>query len=434
MQLTKKVRLYPNKTMAKILNDLCNYRRYCWNHGLELWNDLYDQRVEMIPASLRKKSQLVIKDKTIKFSKDEQELLDMFPSPSERAVRNIMVKDKEDWQYTLSSKVLQLAVRDLAQAWSKFFDSQKSKTKTKTKTKSKTKTKTKTKSKKLKVGKPSFRTKKNPKQGFKTYGARIKNGKLVLDKPWAYKGDWYGIFFKGYELPDGKIKHCSVTKINNKYYASLVIDCSKQFLPRTGKKTAIDANVNHFDYTDGSFAVCPKQLDVLYAQIKHYQRLLARKRKVNGKKTTQSKQYSKVRTKLQKCYERVTNIQNDLLHKFTTMIYQKYDTVVIEDLDVKSMQMSKKAKNLHRSLFGKFRYQMEYKADKFGKTLILADRYYPSTQTCSNCRHVKTGDDKITLDGNKKYGTRHNEYICYECGFKADRDWNAVMNLLALTK
>ena len=106
--------------------------------------------------------------------------------------------------------------------------------------------------------------------------------------------------------------------------------------------------------------------------------------------------------------------------------------VVIEDLNVQAMQMSKKAKNLHRSLFGRFRLYMEYKADKFGKELIIADRYYPSTQRCSNCGYVKTGDDKITLRGNAKYGTKHNEYICYECGFEADRDKNAVMNLLAL--
>ena len=423
MELTKKVKLYPNKTMTKVLDDLCDYRRYCWNQGLELWNDLYDQRVEMVPASLRKKSQLAIKDKTIMFSKEEQELLDMFPSPSERVVRDLMVNDKEDWQHKLSSKVLQLAVRDLATAWSTFFNNQKKKKKKKKKSKLK-----------FKVGKPSFRTKKNPKQGFKTNGARIKNGKLMLDRPWAYKGNWYGISFKGYSLPDGKIKYCSITKINNKYYASLVIDISIEPLKKSGRNTAIDANVNHFDYTDGSFAVCPKQLDVLYAQIKHYQRLLARKRKVNGKKTAHSKQYFKVRTKLQKCYKRVTNIQNDLLHKFTTEIYHNYDTVVIEDLDVKAMQMSKKAKNLHRSLFGRFRFQMEYKAQKFDKTLIIADRYYPSTQKCSNCRHVKTGDDKITLSGNKKHGTGHNAYVCYECGFKADRDKNAVMNLLALAK
>lgn len=414
MQLTKKVMLYPNHTMIKVLDDLCDYRRYCWNQGLNLWNELYNQRVKMVPADLRKKSQLAIKDKTITFSEEEQELLRLFPSPSHRVIRNKLVANKADWQYTLSSRVLQWAIRDLANGWSAFFDSKKPK------------------KKKRKVGKPSFRTKKNPKQGFKTERARIKNGKLVLDKPRAYKGVWYGISFSGYNLPDGKIKHCAITKINNKYYASLTVDCPEQPLPKTGKKTAIDANVNHFDYTDGSFAVCPKQLDVLYTQIKHYQRILARKRHENGKNATQSKQYFKVKTKLQKCYERVTAIQNDLLHKFTTMIYQTYDTIVIEDLDVRAMQMSKKAKNLHRSLFGRFRLFMEYKADKFDKTLILAGQYYPSTQRCSQCGHVKTGDDKITLSGNSKHGTKHNEYICYECGFEADRDYNAVMNLLAL--
>ena len=414
MQLTKKVMLYPNHTMIKVLDDLCDYRRYCWNQGLNLWNDLYKQRVKNVPVDLRKKSQLAIKDKTITFSEEEQELLRLFPSPSHRVIRNKLVANKADWQYTLSSRVLQWAIRDLANGWSAFFDSKKPK------------------KKKRKVGKPSFRTKKNPKQGFKTERARIKNRKLVLDKPRAYKGNWYGISFRGYDLPDGKIKRCAITKINNKYYASLTVDCPEQPLPKTGKKTAIDANVNHFDYTDGSFAVCPKQLDVLYTQIKHYQRILARKRHENGKNATQSKQYFKVKTKLQKCYERVTAIQNDLLHKFTTMIYQTYDTIVIEDLDVKAMQMSKKAKNLHRSLFGRFRLFMEYKADKFDKTLILAGQYYPSTQRCSQCGHVKTGDDKITLSGNSKHGTKHNEYICYECGFEADRDYNAVMNLLAL--
>lgn len=411
--------LYPNKTMTKVLDDLCDYRRYCWNQGLNLWNDLYKQRVKNVPANLRKKSQLAINDKTIVFSEEEQELLRLFPSPSHRVIRNKLVANKADWQYKLSSRVLQWAIRDLAQSWSTFFESKKPKKKG-------------SKKKKRKVGKPSFRSKKNPKQGFKTDRARIKNGKLVLDKPRAYKDNWYGISFRGYDLPDGKIKHCAITKIGNSYQATITIDCPEQPLPKTGKKTAIDANVNHFDYTDGSFAVCPKRLDVLYAQIKHYQRLLARKRHVNGKNATHSKQYFEVKTKLQKCYQRVTAIQNDLLHKFTTEICHNYDTVVIEDLDVKAMQMSKKAKNLHRSLFGRFRLYMEYKAIKFNKKLILADQYYPSTQRCSNCGYVKTGDDKIGLDGNKKHGTKHNEYICYECGFKTDRDKNAVLNLLAL--
>ena len=137
---------------------------------------------------------------------------------------------------------------------------------------------------------------------------------------------------------------------------------------------------------------------------------------------------------MQRTYERIANIQKDLLHKFTTDLYQQFDTVVIEDLDVKRMQMSKRAKNLHRSLFGQFRQMMEYKSQKFRKTLIIADRFYPSTQRCSSCGFIKNGDDKITLSGNPKYGTRHNEYVCYHCGYEDDRDHNAVLNLLALAE
>ena len=122
MELTKKVMLYPNQTMMKILNDLCDYRRYCWNQGLNLWNELYDQRVKNVPADLRKKSQLAITDKTIVFSEEEQELLRLFPSPSNRVIRNNLVANKADWQYTLSSRVLQLAIKDLANGWSAFFN------------------------------------------------------------------------------------------------------------------------------------------------------------------------------------------------------------------------------------------------------------------------------------------------------------------------
>ena len=66
------------------------------------------------------------------------------------------------------------------------------------------------------------------------------------------------------------------------------------------------------------------------------------------------------------------------------------------------------------------------------KSKLKADKYYPSTQRCSDCGHIKTGDEKISLDGNQKHKTKHNEYICYECGAIMDRDENAVANLLAL--
>ena len=414
MYLTRKVRLYPNKTMIAILDNICDYRRYCWNKALEVWMSLVKQRQEHLSSDLRLKVKQAVKDKSISFTDDENALLIQYPAPSHYTVRDILVKNKQDWQYQLSSRVLRLAVEDLAKAWKYFFNNKETVS--------------------LHAGKPTFRQKKNPKQGFKTDRSRIQNGKLLLDKPSQYTGYWYAIPFKGYSLPDGHIKYCSITKVNDTYYASLVIDIQIEPLVNAGQNTAVDANVNHFDYTEGQYSINPKRLNSLYEQIAFYQKRLARKRHVNGKKASESKSYTVMRTKLQALYEKATAIQLDLLHKFTTRLYHAYDIIAIEDLDVRTMQMSKKAKNLHRSLFGKFRFQMEYKAQKFNKQLIVADRYYPSTQRCSQCGHVKTGDDKITLQGNAKRGTAHNEYVCYNCGYKGDRDMNAVLNLLALIK
>jgi transposase, IS605 orfB family len=393
--------------MKKVLDSLCDYRRYCWNQGLELWNTMYDARLIGLSTELRDKIKASLKDKTIEFSEEEQALRALFSVPSERKVRDELVARKADWQFEFSSRVLQFAIKDLASAWNLFFNNPKT------------------------ANKPGFQSRKKPKQGFKTDYARIKNGRLVLDKPIAYKGKWSSIRFKGVNIPDGELKLCAVTRVKGKYIATITMDVETVALPKTGQKTAVDANVDHFDTTDGQTSLKPESLDPMYARVRIYQRQLARKRNVN-KNYRYSKSYQATRAKLQVTYERIRNIQNDLLHKFTTDLYRQFDTVVIEDLDVRGMQMKKKAKNLHRSLFGRFRQFMEYKAEKFGKTLIIADRFYPSTQRCSNCGHIKRGDEKITLSGNAKRGTKHHEYVCYQCGYADDRDHNAVLNLLAL--
>ena len=148
----------------------------------------------------------------------------------------------------------------------------------------------------------------------------------------------------------------------------------------------------------------------------------------------------KTRAKLQTCYRKAGNIQNDLLQKFTTELVKKYDQIVIEDLSVKGMLMSHVAsKGVHRSMFGKFKQVLTYKCDWYDKELILANKLYPSTQRCAACGNVKKGDDKITLYGNKKHDTKHNEYVCYneKCpnyNKIIDRDKNAMLNLLALAE
>ena len=379
----QKVKLYPNQTMKKVLDDLCDYRRYCWNKGLALWNDMYD-------------ASLILNDKKL--------------SPSERKIRDELVANKEDWQYQLSARCLQLTISDLGKAWSNFFNKAMSD-----------------------WGKPKFKSKKDARQGFKTDRAKIVNGKLRLDKPHGIK-TWYDIKFKGAKSLDGDLKIVSIYRENGEYWASLPFEIMITKKDKTGQKTAIDVNVGHFDYTDGQINTLPFHLSKLYERIKFYQRQLARKRVVNGKNATKSNNYVKTRAKLQRDYRKVANIQHDIVHKFTTELVSDYDKIAIEDLNVKKMQMTHVAsKGLQRSLFGLFRQVLTYKVNWYGKELIIADRYYPSTQKCSKCGHVKTGEDKVGLDGNKKHGTKHNEYICYECGAIMDRDENAVKNLLDLT-
>ena len=383
MLRTQKVKLCPNRTMQKVLDDLCDYRRYCWNQGLALWNDMYNASVILADKKQR---------------------------PNERKVRDELVANKADWQFQLSARCLQLAISDLGKAWQNFFDQAQPD-----------------------WGKPHFKSKKAPRQGFKTDRAKLVNGCLRLDKPRGVKTPWFDIKFKGARNLTGELKVVSIYRENGQYWASLPLEVAMGPKAKTGAKTAVDVNVGHLDYTDGQIKTLPSHLQAIYKRIKHYQRQLARKRKVNGKQATQSKHYAKTRAKLQHDYRRVANVQHDLMQKFTTQLVSDYDQIVIEDLAVKQMQMSHVAsKGLHRSLFGYFRQVLTYKCAWYGKTLLVADRFYPSTQRCSVCGHIKQGADKVTLAGNKKYHTKHDEYICYQCGATLDRDANAVANLLAL--
>lgn len=382
---TQVIKLKVNQTMQTHLDELCDYRRYCWNKGLETWQAMYEAH-------------------TLN-SEDN-------PSPNERRVRNELVANKEDWQYGLSARCLQLAVKDLAQAWKNFFDQAQPD-----------------------WGMPQFKPKKAPRQGFKTDRAKIVNGKLRIDKPRNITKDaWFDL--GSYEtLKMAEVKVVSIFKENDTYYAALPYEEKIEAKTKTQRKTAVDVNVGHFNYLGGQINILPARLQKLYQRIKHYQRVLAHKQVVNGKQAAQSNNYIKTRAKLQRDYRKIANVQNDLLQKFTTKLVDNYDQIIIEDLAVKEMMMSHVAsKGMQRSLFSKFRQILTYKCEWYDKRLLLAPKIYPSTQRCAQCGSVKQGEEKINLQGNQKHGTKHNEYVCYECGYVNDRDENAVLNLLALVK
>ncbi|WP_390406935.1 RNA-guided endonuclease InsQ/TnpB family protein [Lacticaseibacillus jixiensis] len=385
MLRTHKIRCYPNATMSRVLDQACDYRRYCYNQALATWNEMYDASV-------------VLADKTAR--------------PNERKVRNELVNNKADWQYRRSARILQLAVHDLALAWANFFNPEMPDHR-----------------------KPRFKSKKRSCCGFKTDRATIVNGNLRLDKPQGYRNRWYDIRLAEKPRWQGTVKLAAIVKEVDGYYACLSIDVAKpEPLSESQQVCGIDANVGKFVYNDGeamsAMRVLTEQLVSLYNRVSLYQRRLARKRQANPNHF-RSNNYRTTKTKLQRTYQKVTRIQNDLLQKFTTMLVKTNGTLAIEDLDVKHMKMNKRlAKNLHRSLFGHFKTLLKDKARWYGRQLIIVDRFYPSTQRCSRCGLVKTGDDKLTLAGNALHGTKHHEFHCYGCGAQLERDENAVQNLI----
>ena len=147
---TRVYELRPNKTMRKVLDEACDYRRYCWNQGLALWNEMYKAR-QTLKSSLASDSK--------KLTEEQKVLLKDKPSPSERRVRNMLVADKKDWQYTQSARILQLAISDLGKAWNNFFDKAQPG-----------------------WGKPKFRSKREARQGFKSDQSKIKDGILYLER------------------------------------------------------------------------------------------------------------------------------------------------------------------------------------------------------------------------------------------------------------
>ena len=121
-------------------------------------------------------------------------------------------------------------------------------------------------------------------------------------------------------------------------------------------------------------------------------------------------------------HARVAALRRDGLHKLTTSLARTHGTVVVEDLHVAGMVKNRRlARSISDAGFGEIRRQLDYKTRWNGGRLVVADRWYPSSKTCSRCQTVKA---KLSLS--------ERTYHCAACGLTLDRDVNAARNLLHL--
>lgn len=203
---------------------------------------------------------------------------------------------------------------------------------------------------------------------------------------------------------------------DGRWYVSLACDVPdpEQAAP-TGAVVGVDLGLKDFAVTsDGQRIAHPKTLAKRERNLARYQRRMARKQRG-------SENRAKAKAKVARAHRKVRASRTDFLHRASTRLVRDHDVIVVEDLNVKGMVRNRSlAKSISDSGWSAFRAMLAYKAEKAGKRLVVIDRWYPSSKTCSTCGHLLAA---LSL------GTRH--WTCPGCGTRHDRDENAAKNILS---
>jgi len=159
----------------------------------------------------------------------------------------------------------------------------------------------------------------------------------------------------------------------------------------------------------------PKPLKRCLRQLKRAARVLSRRER-GGKNRARAS------SRLSRLHQRIANVRKDFWHQVTTDLCRENQTVVIEDLSMAFMLHNKKLARAAADVgLGMFKPLMLYKTAALDGQIVVADRFFPSTQRCSRCGNIKTGDERVVLG--------EAWYVCASCGAVEDRDLNAALNL-----
>jgi len=358
MLKTFKYRLYPSKAQAELINKHCGCARFIYNFGLNAKIETYQKE---------KKSLTCI------------DIGNLLPD----------LKKQNIWLKEVNSQSLQMSLRNLDNAYQKFFREKK--------------------------GFPKFKSKKDNKQSFQIpqhSNIDFSNNLLFIPK-----------FKKGIKIVlhrkfEGKIKTITISKTcTNKYFASILVDTTDIIPNKTpiseNKAIGIDLGIKHFaTLSNGIKIENPKHLKKSLTRLKTLQQRLSKK--VKG-----SNNRNKARLKVAKQYEKVTNQRNDFLHKLSTSLLNQYDTLCLETLSVKDLIERKElSQAISDCSWSNFNSMLEYKANWYGKNILRLGRFEPSSKICS-CGII---NNELTLSDRK--------WTCKACGLTHDRDILASCNIL----
>lgn len=241
--------------------------------------------------------------------------------------------------------------------------------------------------------------------GFKLRRVHGKNGRLKLSKI----GD---IKIKLHREVEGKIKHITVKKSLDKWYATIITDGERK-LKCGDKELGIDLGINNFIVdSDNNIVVNPKIFD------KHSRNLKNKQRKLSKKKIG-SKNRKKARKQFARLHQKIKNCRDDFLHKVSTAYIKKSKLLVLEKLNIRKMMQQKyfNARNMADASWGRFVQLLTYKAESAGCKLVQINPKN-TTKTCSECRSLQ------------EMNLWDRTYNCRSCGLEIDRDYNAAINIL----
>ncbi|MCW8827499.1 MAG: transposase [Gammaproteobacteria bacterium] len=359
MIIAHKIALDPNNVQATYFARAAGTARFAYNWALAEWQRQYEA-----------------------WKQDNS-----LPKPSQAALRrqlNAIKREQFPWMLEVTKNAPQMAIMQLGEAFKNFFAGR--------------------------AKYPKFRKKGAhdrftlTNDQFRVEGSRIR----IPNLGWVRMRE--SLRFTG------KILASTVSRVADRWFVSITVDTKDDpHLPKAENQGVVGVDLGVLvlaTLSTRETITGPKAHTALLKRLRRLSRHLSRKQKG-------SRNRAKAKVELARLHARIANVRSDALHKLTSDLTRRFHTIGIEDLNVRGMMANRHlARSIADMSFHEFRRQLEYKAERRGGLVVVADRWFPSSKTCSNCGSVQ-----------KNMPLSIRQWTCPDCGKCHDRDVNAARNI-----